>query len=396
MTTRAYIIGDSAVVLWGISSRERLARQLAGLPEVELAESREALADSDNMLLLRADYLFEVRTLTALLERKGVLMHGQEAAAAHVGREELDSALAALDGSPVAVEGLDSFQVEALQSFEGELRRTDPPTLAPISEADSDNLSNRLYGSAYKGITDLVTKFWWPRPARWAVAWCADRHITPNMVTLVGLLLMLVAGWCFYEGAYLTGLAAGWIMTFLDTVDGKLARVTVQSSRIGHALDHGMDIIHPPFWYWLWGLGLVVPPSLFGLDASTLYVWMFCGYVGGRVAEQAFHLLGDTALFTWRPFDAYFRLVTGRRNPSLILMTAFTMFGMPDWAFLSVVIWTVVSTLVLLVRLLQGLAVRQHTGKPLRSWMEDPHTAVEAHPQAFRTFSTTRSAYGNG
>ena len=45
-------------------------------------------------------------------------------------------------------------------------------------------------------------------------------------------------------------------MTFLDTVDGKLARVTVTSSRVGHVLDHGVDLIHPPLWYIAWGLGL--------------------------------------------------------------------------------------------------------------------------------------------
>ena len=64
-----------------------------------------------------------------------------------------------------------------------------------------------------------------------------------------------------------------------------------------------------------------MPPTLWGFDATTLYIWMFAGYIGGRIAEQAFHLLGNTAMFTWRPFDSYFRLITGRRNPSLILMT---------------------------------------------------------------------------
>ena len=245
-------------------------------------------------------------------------------------------------------------------------------------------------------MTDLVTKFWWPKPAKRVVAWCADRHITPNMVTGLGVLLMLFAGWCFYEGAYVLGLIAGWIMTFLDTVDGKLARVTVQSSQAGHLLDHGMDLIHPPFWYWLWGLGLAVSPTLWGLEATTLYVWIFIGYIGGRIAEGAFHLLGNTAIFTWQPFDSYFRLVTGRRNPNMILLTAFTLIGMPEWGFLSVVIWTVLSTVVLFVRLFMGLAVRQFSGEPLSSWMEDPDDAAAAHPSAFRTFSTTRSAYGDG
>src|SRR3546814_2416912 len=48
-------------------------------------------------------------------------------------------------------------------------------------------------------------------------------------------------------GGFWTGLAAAWIMTFLDTVDGKLARVTLASSRWGNAYDHGIDLIHPPF-----------------------------------------------------------------------------------------------------------------------------------------------------
>jgi len=45
-------------------------------------------------------------------------------------------------------------------------------------------------------------------------------------------------------------------MTFLDTVDGKLARVTVNSSPFGHIYDHAIDLISPPFWYLAWGLGL--------------------------------------------------------------------------------------------------------------------------------------------
>jgi hypothetical protein len=142
-------------------------------------------------------------------------------------------------------------------------------------------------------------------------------------------------------------------------------------------------------------MSLAVPPSLWGFDAGALYVAMFAGYIGGRLAEAVFHSFGNLSLFTWRPFDAYFRLVTGRRNPCMILLTVFAMVGRPDWAFLSVVIWTVASTGILFVRVLQGLIARMTRG-PLTSWMADPQTAAADHPAAFRTFSTTRSAYGNG
>jgi phosphatidylglycerophosphate synthase len=398
MVTRAHIIGDSPVVLWGISSRERLRRQFAALPDVEICDEPRELDGADSVLLLRADYLYEVRTLTALLARRGILTDGDVNAAAHVEPADAGAALTLLttraDGH--GTDRLERFGVDALRVYEGQLRRNDPPTLAALNEADREALSSRLYGSAYKGITDLVTKFWWPKPAKRAVAWCAERGITPNMVTLTGLVLMLLAGWCFYEGAYLTGLIAGWLMTFLDTVDGKLARVTVLSSRVGHWLDHGMDIVHPPFWYWLWGLGLATPPALWGFDATSLYVWLFIGYIGGRIAEALFHSLGELSLFAWRPFDAYFRLVTGRRNPCLILLTVATLVGAPDWGFYAVVVWTVASTAVLFVRYLQGLAVRQHSGQPLEPWMADPERAAREYPRAFRTFATTRSAYGNG
>ena len=63
------------------------------------------------------------------------------------------------------------------------------------------------------------------------------------------------------RGAFLSGLVCAWAMTFLDTVDGKLARVTLTSSRIGDVMDHGLDLVHPPFWWWAWGIGLYITAS---------------------------------------------------------------------------------------------------------------------------------------
>jgi phosphatidylglycerophosphate synthase len=38
----------------------------------------------------------------------------------------------------------------------------------------------------------------------------------------------------FWHGDYGWGLLAGWVMTFLDTVDGMLARVTLTATRFGN------------------------------------------------------------------------------------------------------------------------------------------------------------------
>ena len=77
-------------------------------------------------------------------------------------------------------------------------------------------------------------------------------------------------------------------MTFLDTVDGKLARVTVTSSRFGDVLDHGLDIIHPPLWYIAWGVGLTAT-SVAGVDLPLLCWLILIGYVGGRICKAHFN-----------------------------------------------------------------------------------------------------------
>ena len=84
----------------------------------------------------------------------------------------------------------------------------------------------------------------------------APLGVTPNMVTTIAALMTVLAFWFFLKGQFIPGLIAAWAMTFLDTVDGKLARTTLTSSKWGDYFDHGIDLIHPPFWYVAWGYGL--------------------------------------------------------------------------------------------------------------------------------------------
>ena len=98
--TTAHIIGQSSVSLWGLASPERLARQLARIDGVEL--SLEAPGSRPgNLLLVRADYLFEPRTLAGLLRRGGVLMDGDSPAAAAVEAADARTAEALLTGEAV-------------------------------------------------------------------------------------------------------------------------------------------------------------------------------------------------------------------------------------------------------------------------------------------------------
>ena len=451
MTIFAFVIGDTPVRVWGLTARERLRRQFRQVKGVAPIDDLGDLPEESAALIVRADYVTEARTLNLLTAEPGVVLRcpaDGQLAAAFVSARQVEAAIALLkrgdsgdsdgDGSGGDSDGGggggdsdgddgggdsdgddgggDSdgdgsgdaavapprvpadFKVvtpATLGGYDLMLRRAEPPLLEPSSEDNRQALEDKLYGSSYKGITDLVTKWLWPRPAKKGVRFCVAAGLTPNMVTAIGIALMLAACGLFYEGYFIGGLAAGWFMTYLDTVDGKLARVTVQSSKSGHALDHGMDIIHPPFWYVLWGMALVEASMPFGLDRADMYWLIALGYVFGRVAEQSFHLLGDTAMFTWQPFDAWFRLITARRNPCLIILTAACLAGRPDWGFIGVTLWTVATTAVLILRLLQGIVARVRHG-PLHSWLADREAAARRYPKSYQIFTSTRSAYAPG
>jgi phosphatidylglycerophosphate synthase len=171
-------------------------------------------------------------------------------------------------------------------------------------------------------------------------------------------------------------------------VDGKLARVTVTSSKFGHYFDHIIDLIHPPIWYILWGLGLgVFRFDFIGLSLQTTFWLIVAGYVVGRLAEGVFLAwLGKFGIFCWRPIDSYFRLITARRNPCLVILTVGAILGRPDWGLVAVAVWTVATSVFLLGRLAMAL-MRRQKGGALSSWFLDIDQTIEKQPLAVRLFT---------
>ena len=396
MTISAVVLAESPVRLWGLTSTERLKRQLREIGGIDWIEAAERLPASGRVLLLNGHYLFEIRTLTGLLQNPDAILVSpadRKPVAALVDASQAAAAANHLrEAGATAPAGLRQIGPGDLEAFDETLRSARPPVLEHISESRRDELENSLYGNAYRGITDLVTKFVWPRPARRVVHWCASLGLSPNMVTTVGLMLVIAACYLFLHGQYWAGLATAWAMTLLDTVDGKLARVTIQSSRFGHLYDHIIDLVHPPFWYIYWGMSLSGLQPVLGLDFRAMCWLLVWAYVIGRLVEGLFTLLGDCSIFTWRPFDAWFRLIVARRNPGLIILTASLIAGRPDLGFLVVVAWSAVSTAILLLRLAQGGWARLRQG-PLSSWLGEQGVENGPHAGSFRIFGGTRAAF---
>ena len=369
-------IGENDIRLWSLTSVERLRRQFAR----EAVVKEIAVADAEHLtspvIFIRADAVLDQPLIPLLAQRQNLLIMGKSGeqsmplAVQAEGRHAETIADMLRTGSvPPAhlnllVRAPDQLDVE----FWKALRKRETPYAFGLVAANQPAIEWRMFMGTYKGATDLVTKHLWPWPAFLATRWLAPRGITPNMVTLVGALLVFLAFWFFLEGQFALGLAAAWLMTFLDTVDGKLARTTLTSSKWGDVFDHGLDLVHPPFWYVAWGLGLAHAGH--ALDDRTFWIVIAAilgGYVLQRIMEGiAIKWLG-LEIHIWRRVDTLFRQITARRNPNLLILTAFTLIGRPDWGLLAVAWWTVICLALHGLQLVQALVARRDG--PLVSWM---------------------------
>ncbi len=364
------VVGTTDVKLWGLTLPDRLRKQFdrAGFKQD---------SNADKLVLVRADAVLDQPLIGALAQHSNLVLlssDGHKPIAASAGRADLDRVVALLENqseTPLA-----GFTVQTPAdvgaSFWKALRKRETPYALQVGAPNIADIEWRMFMGTYKGATDLVTKHVWPRPAFFVTRWLATFGITPNMVTSLGAVATAVAFYWFLEGSFGVGLVAAWLMTFIDTVDGKLARTTLTSSKWGDVFDHGIDLIHPPFWYAAWAIGL--EKAGFSLAESwfwPLMVVIVGGYVIQRLMEGvAIKWLG-LEIHIWRRIDTLFRQVTARRNPNLLILSAFTIVGRPDTGLIAVAVWTLVCLVLHALQLLQALTARRASPDGLKSWMSE-------------------------
>jgi phosphatidylglycerophosphate synthase len=352
-----------------MTARQRLERALT---------RAGASTDPTGLVLVRDDFIFDEMLIPALLRQPGILLTGPdgEPVAAHLSdaaqAAAVDAALASGDARamPDALRRVDSGGLAS--TYNKTLRRRSPPYLMRVDSMPAVAVERRMFNGAYKGVTDFVTKRVWPWPAFQVTRFCARFGISPNLVTAVSLILVLLAMLLFWRGQFALGLACAWGMCFLDTVDGKLARVTLRSTPFGNIFDHGIDLIHPPFWYWAWYHGLVA--ANYGIGDALLTLSLFVvivGYVAGRLQEGLFTWLHGIEIHIWRPVDSWFREITARRNPNLFILTVAVILGAPREGFVLVAAWTLFSFAFHTIRILQA-SLAKAMGRTPVSWLSEP------------------------
>ena len=362
-------VGEESQYLWGLPLQTWQERAFKKAGAAYVKEKASIVMNGDWVLSSALNQAFVQSPHTALI------VNG-EVVGINGGKNSSDAGLDILIGMQASNDillhhGLAAkTPTELAGSYNKTLRKMEAPYALNVIRTPVKDIMQRQFDSSYKGITDFVTKYFWPKPAFYVTRACSALKLTPNSVTTIGLVLCIAAFYFFYNGQWAAGFLTGWLMTFLDTVDGKLARTTMTYSSWGNVYDHGIDLIHPPFWYYAWFVGL--GGVLAWPNAMTIaLVLIFIGYVVDRIIEGIFIAQHGFHIHVWRPFNSVLRVYTARRNPNTFLfMLAIMLMGfVPSagiWGFYAVAAWTWICILINIVVVFRAFV----SPKPIASWMD--------------------------
>ncbi len=226
-------------------------------------------------------------------------------------------------------------------------RREIRPLWFPVSAPGHEPLAEHvLLDGIQNGVLDLPALAHAPIETAIVRRLCRT-SIRPNQVTFLTMLVGLAVTWFFFTGHLWLGTACALVIGILDGVDGKLARLKVETTELGqweHAVDYAIELS--------WWTALAFYFSVHGLGARSWLLWFLLvgSDLAARGAKSAAKKATGRNLDDVGNFDRRFRLAAGRRNIYIWTLAIGLLVGFPGAAFQIFCCWGVVTAAVHAVR----------------------------------------------
>lgn len=254
-------------------------------------------------------------------------------------------------GSAALVQRVHPLYPEDIDPFCDEIRGPLVPYLLEVCDSqEARDATWTLIRSQQKHVMDLPAEYLDPPFENALTYFFTKTPVTPNMVTLLGVLVALSIAWLFWHGYFATGALLTFLVEILDGVDGKLARTKLQYSKIGEH-EYIADYFCENSWYVALGVGLG------GALSDTMpYLFASLLIISDTVDNILYTMAGKwygKSIDLFSPFDAFFRRIGGRRNIYSMMFIVGFMLGYPYQTFAVAGVWAAITAVVHAVRLIQ-------------------------------------------
>jgi phosphatidylglycerophosphate synthase len=330
--------GRILIVFAGFYCDERLLRSLAN------AQTDSALIDSDPPSII-----------APLLENSDAHSSGRLLCAALLSSEWLSRK----NRAGILVEEITSdtmtgriARVDAArqQAYVRSMRRSVRPVFFPAPSLERRPLAERLLREAtQKGVLDFPALVHAPIE-KWLVSHLCRTTITPNQITLGTGVLGLGVTLLYACGYLWAGVMLALVIGVLDGIDGKLARLKAQTTKLGKK-EHDLDYVVEMSWWAALAYHFHATGQI--RYAYAIFFAFFAFERLERVAKRAVQRRIGRNLDDFAPFDRLVRIVAGRRNIYTWLFTFFLVIGAPAIGFIWICFWGMASAVVHIFRALQ-------------------------------------------
>jgi phosphatidylglycerophosphate synthase len=203
-----------------------------------------------------------------------------------------------------------------------------------------------IFDSAQKGTLDLPAYVHAPIETRIISILCKT-PITPNQITIAGLIIGLSATAAFALGHVGLGILAALTFGIVDGLDGKQSRVKIETTERGKWEHHLDYLIENSWWaviaFYLWRSGQF--PNAFYFLALLIASHLLDEFAKRRVKLARGRLLDDVM-----PFDRAFRLIAARRNVYVWILACGFLLGAFAQSYAIICGWAAISASIHLVR----------------------------------------------
>jgi len=323
------------------------------------------------LLVIQGDVVFDIRLLRALLAQTSSAMlidssapetnRGKLCGAALLQREWAATRNGSVESA--LLEGLEQHTVEALDVanqplYDPGLRRNLRPFCFPAPAlADKQAAERVLFDSVQKGTLDFPA--WIHAPIeKFLLRYLCRTSITPNQLTISWAIAACLTTIFFATGHLIWGIVLALVVGILDGLDGKQARLKVETTaggKIEHHLDSFFDVV--------WPIALAFHFYSSGrLPTAFYYLAVLLAGEGVDGIAKAIIYSGAGRLMTAPSmFDRFVRLIGGRRNIYIWVLAIALILGAPEKALIVMAWWELMTVVIDIPQAARMLILRQKT-----------------------------------